>query len=111
MVGMSWAKNLIENPETREKLFPGIRNKSLLELGCLYFAFFYDNTRSPSQEIVKRLWANHCSISNGNIAQELTPQDVMSILRCSKSKAKQHLSLLRTIMIQLWAFKHVGKSI
>jgi hypothetical protein len=96
---MSWAKELIDNPETRQRLFPGVTSQSLLELGALYFAFFYDHTRSPSQEIVKRLWSKHCSVTNANISGELQPEDIIQVLGCSRAKAKQYVSLLRVIMI------------
>jgi hypothetical protein len=38
-------------------------------------------------------------VSKANIAGELQAEDSMQVLGCSKSKAKQYLSLLRRIMI------------
>jgi len=94
---MSWAIALVNDPKSRAKLFPGVRSKTLLELGALYFAFFYDNNREPSHGIIKRLWDKKLHVTNDSIAGELQPEDVIQVIGCSRSKAKQYISILRVM--------------
>lgn len=84
---MSWAKALIENKSSKRKLFPHVKNRSLLELGALHIAFYYDPDREPAKSIIKRAYEKGHGVSS--IAFELEPNDVISILGSSELKAQE----------------------
>ena len=96
---MSWTKALIEDKETRKRLFAGVRNKSFLELGALHYAFYYDERREPAKSILKRVYDKDRFASKANITSELEPSDVIAILGCSERKAKEYIRMLQMLSL------------
>lgn len=95
---MSWALNLINDKKSKRKLFPNVKNRRLLELGVLRFAFFADHSQEPALTLIRRLWAQGCyNTNNSNIASVIEPNDVIAILGCSQSNAKEYVTMLRVI--------------
>jgi hypothetical protein len=92
---LSWAKTLTENKSSKRRLFPHVKNRSLLDLGALHIAFYYDSDREPARSITKRAYEK--GLGRSSIAFELEPDDVISILGCSERKAKEYISMLRVL--------------
>ncbi len=96
---MSWAKALIDDKDTRKKLFSGVRSKSFLELGALCFAFFYDERREPAKSLIKRTYDKEHFANRSNIASELEPSDIIAILGCSERKAKEYIRMIQVLSL------------
>ena len=89
--------NLIEDWKIRKTLFHSIRNRSLLELGVLYFCFFADEPGPTIKLITTRLQKKRFP-NKANIAFELKPSDVKPILGCSDRKARELIQTLKILM-------------
>jgi hypothetical protein len=97
---MSWVKVIIDDPEKREKFFPGVTNRTLIEVGALYMGYcFSAYDREPAQTVIKRLWSKKLSATPDNILSELQAEDVIQVLGCSRSKARQYISILRVLSL------------
>ena len=94
---MSWAIDLINNKESKKKLFGGIRNKRLLELCVLSYAFFYDEHMEPAKDIIKRVYDKGHFPNKIGVAFELQPSDVIGVLGCSERRAKEYVKTIRAI--------------
>jgi hypothetical protein len=99
---LSWAKRLVDDPQSRKELFKGIRNKRFLDLCALCFACYYDDHREIALSLRKRVYAKGGFPNHSGIAYELQPSDVIAVLgpSCSERRAKEYIRVLQVIALE-----------
>ena len=86
------------NELTHKYLFKSIRSKVLQRLVLLAYNATHSRELTLCRDIQKRLTEKGYVWNYSNVASELTPEDVMTVIPCKERTAKEYIDALR----QLW---------